>query len=100
MLLTEPDKVRINEADQMRQAQDRSQSCPRSAWCTRMKDLPLALVYDFPCTKLRVSASVLRWREEEEYVRRALRVWDQAMQDPATLTCEPRPEMVALGHPS
>lgn len=97
--LTELDKVRISAVDQVRLAQNRSPIFPGSAWCARLEDLPLTLVHDLPRTELWVPTSVIRPPEEEEYVPRALRVWDKALQGPVTLTCEPRPEMVALETP-
>ena len=83
----------------MRLAQDRSQSFSSSSWVARLEDLPFALVLDLPLTERRVSASVLRWPEEEGYVHRALKVWDEALKGSGSLNCDPRPSMVALEPP-
>lgn len=54
---------------------------------------------DLPLTERRVPASVLRWPEEEVYVRQELKVWDEALKGPGTLTCDPCSELVALEQP-
>lgn len=75
-MLTEVDKVRLHTADQMHLAQDGSQSFSVSSWVARLADLPFALVLDLPRTERRGSALVLRWPQEEDYVRRAPKVRD------------------------
>eukprot|EP00170_Pyropia_yezoensis_P002283 contig_9543_g2287 len=93
------DKTRLYTADQMRPTQDRSQSVSGSSWVAHLEDNPFARVLGLPLTERRVSASVLRWPEEEDYVRRALKVWDEALKGSGTLICDSHPEMVALEPP-
>eukprot|EP00170_Pyropia_yezoensis_P000740 contig_3475_g742 len=81
-VLTEMDKTRLYMADQMRLAQDHSQSFSGSSWVARLEELPFALVLNLLLNERRVSASVLRWPEEEDYVRRTLKVWDEALKGP------------------
>eukprot|EP00170_Pyropia_yezoensis_P001319 contig_5864_g1323 len=98
-VFTEMDKTRLRTADQMRLAQDRFQSFSGSSWVAFLEDLPFALVLDLPLTERRVSESVLRWPEEEYNVRRALKVWDKALNGPGNLSFNPRPDMIALEPP-
>eukprot|EP00170_Pyropia_yezoensis_P001814 contig_7743_g1818 len=98
-VLTDMDQARLCTADPMRLAHDRSQSFSGSSWVARLEDPLFALVLDLPMSERRVSASVLRWPEEEDYVCRAPRVWGEALKGPGTFTCDPRPSMVALKPP-
>lgn len=93
-MLAEIECVRLNAADHMRVAQDRSKSQAGLAWVASLEYLSFALLLDLFRNKRRAWASVLRLPKERDHDLRAPKVWGQDLQSPGTSSCERHPKVV------